>query len=53
MFTCEAAQVSKALKITSTIRWVVRTFPPTTAAVSDGDKMVSGGMINWTGFKQP
>ena len=51
--TCEAAQVSNARNMTSTILWVVRTFPPTTAAVSDGDKIVPDGMISWTGFKQP
>ncbi len=36
MQPCEAAHTLKAFKITSVMRCDVRTFPPTTAAFSDG-----------------
>ncbi len=53
MQPCEAAQVSKARNTTSVIRWLVRTFPPTTAAVSEGSNIEPSGMITLTGFRQP
>lgn len=51
--TCEAAQVPKALKMTSTTRWQVSTLPPTTAAVSDGSIKLPLGIFILTGAKQP
>ena len=49
----EAAQVPKALKMTSTMRWQVNTFPPTTAAVSDGSIKLPFRIRTSTGAKHP
>lgn len=51
--TCEAAHAWKALKMTSTTRCDVKTFPPTTAAFRDGWRMEPGGMMTFTGVRQP
>lgn len=51
--TCEAAHTSKAFNTTSTTRWLVSTLPPTTAAVSVGSSTLPGGIITFTGAKQP
>ena len=51
--TCEAAAALKALRTTSVTRWLVSTFPPTTAAVGAGLRMVLGGMRTVIGFRQP
>lgn len=34
-------------------RWEVRTLPPTTAALSEGERKDLGGMRTLIGFKQP
>ena len=39
--------------MTSVTRWLVNTFPPTTAASDDGFKMVLGGILMVIGFKHP
>jgi len=52
-FTWDAAAALKALRTTSVTRWLVSTLPPTTAAVGEGLRMVSGGMRTVMGFKQP
>lgn len=51
--TWEAAQTPKALKMTSTTRWEVRTLPPTTAASGEGSRMEPLGMTTRTGARQP
>jgi len=51
--TCDAAQISNALSTTSTTRCDVSTFPPTTAAVSEGSRRQPRGMMTWTGFRHP
>ena len=51
--TCEAAHAEKALNKTSTIRWLVNTFPPTTAAVSEGLRIVPSGILRDIGLRQP
>ena len=40
-----AAHAWNAFKTTSTIRWDVRTFPPHTAAVLDGDSSEPSGIL--------
>ena len=49
----DAAHILNALNITSTIRWDVRTLPPTTAASWDGFKIESFGIIIFIGLRQP
>ena len=51
--TCDAAAALKALRITSVTRWLVSTLPPTTAASGDGLRIVLGGILTVTGFRQP
>ena len=51
--TCEAAAALKALRTTSVTRWLVKTFPPTTAASGVGDRMDAAGILIVTGAKQP
>jgi hypothetical protein len=48
-----AAQARKALRMTSVTRCDVRTFPPTTAAWSDGERKDLGGMRTRMGLRQP
>ena len=43
----------KALKTTSVTRWLVRTFPPTTAASAAGLSREPSGMWTVMGFMQP
>jgi len=40
-----AAAAWNALRTTSTIRWEVKTFPPQTAAVLEGDRRDLGGIL--------
>lgn len=51
--TCDAAAALKALRMTSVTRWLVSTLPPTTAASGDGLRIVLGGILTVTGFRQP
>ena len=51
--TCEAAAALKAFSTTSVTRWLVSTFPPTTAASPEGRSMVLSGILMVTGFRQP
>lgn len=51
--TWEAAHTSKALKMTSTTLWDVRTFPPTTAAFWEGWRMEPGGITTLIGARHP
>jgi hypothetical protein len=48
-----AAQMRKHLKMTSTIRWEVSTFPAHTAASKLGRKSDPSGMMIFTGLMQP
>lgn len=53
LLTCDAAHTSNALKMTSTTRWDVSTFPPTTAAFWEGCRIDPGGITTWMGARQP
>ena len=50
---CDAAHTSNAKRMTSTIRCDVSTFPPTTAAVSEGSSRQPFGILTFTGLRQP
>jgi hypothetical protein len=43
----------KGFKIKSTSFWEVSTFPPTTAASLEGDRILFSGIIIVSGAKQP
>lgn len=48
-----AAHASKAFNTTSVILCEVQTFPPTTAAVSDGSRQQPGGILTVMGTRHP
>lgn len=48
-----SAVALNAFNTTSTTRCEVNTLPPTTAAFSEGLRMVPEGIITLIGFKQP
>ena len=53
MHPCELAHASNAARQTSVTRWEVSTLPPTTAAVSEGDRKLPSGMMISMGFRHP
>ncbi len=53
MQPCEAAQALNALKITSVIRWEVKTLPAATAALSEGASREPSSINTSTGSRQP
>lgn len=48
-----SAAALNAFSTTSTIRCEVNTLPPTTAAFSEGSRIVPEGTITFIGLRQP